>query len=83
LTGDRRNVILIILLGLTLGGMSFIAIDRQAPQFTFTQQQNAFNGNNGSPYRYRVLVPMLLEAGTRAFAFLGPPQTAFQAASLV
>jgi hypothetical protein len=84
LSADRRNVALIILLGLTLGGMYFLAIDSQAPQFTFTQQQNAFNGNAGSPYRYRVLVPAILAAGTRMFAYLavGSPQQAFQAASL-
>jgi len=82
LSADRRNVLLIIVLGLTLGGMYFLAIDSQAPQFTFTQQQNAFDGNAGSPYRYRVLVPVLLEMGMRAFAFIGTPQQAFQAASL-
>ena len=82
MSADRRNVLLIIVLGLTLGGMYFLAIDSQAPQFTFTQQQNAFDGNAGSPYRYRVLVPVLLEMGMRAFAFIGTPQQAFQAASL-
>lgn len=83
LNPDRRNLVLIVVLGLLLGGMYFLAIDLQAPQYTFTQQQNAFTGNAGSPYRYRVLVPTLLEIGTRAFAFIGPPQRAFQAASLV
>jgi hypothetical protein len=82
LTADRRNILLIVVLGLTLGGMYFLAIDSQAPQFTFTQQQNAFNGNAGSPYRYRVLVPVLLEMGMRALAFVSSPQQAFQAASL-
>jgi hypothetical protein len=83
LTADRRNILLAVVLGLTLGGMYFVAIDLQAPQFTLTQQQNAFSGIAGSPYRYRVLVPTLLEFGTRAFGFLGPRQRAFQAASLV
>lgn len=83
MNADRRNLILVVLLGLMLGGMYFLAIDLQAPQYTLTQQQNAFAGNAGSPYRYRVLVPTLLELGTRAFAFLGSPQRAFQAASLV
>jgi hypothetical protein len=83
LNADRRNLVLIVLLGVLLGSMYFIAIDLQAPQYTFTQQQNAFSGNAGSPYRYRVLVPALLELGTRIFAFMGSPQRAFQAASLV
>jgi hypothetical protein len=82
LNADRRNILLIVLLGLTLGGMYFLAIDSQAPQFTFTQQQNAFNGQAGSPYRYRVLVPAILQAGTWVFAFVGSQQQAFQAASL-
>ena len=82
MSADRRNVPLIVVLGVTLGGMYFLAIDSQAPQFTFTQQQNAFSGIAGSPYRYRVLVPVLLEMGMRAFAFVGSPQQAFQAASL-
>lgn len=83
MSADRRNVLLIIILGLTLGGMYFLAIDSQAPQFTFTQQQNAFNGSAGSPYRYRVLVPAILEGGIRIFAFVGSPQQAFQVASLI
>jgi hypothetical protein len=83
LSADRRNVLLIIILGLTLGGMYFLAIDSQAPQFTFTQQQNAFSGIAGSPYRYRVLVPAILEGGIRIFAFVGTPQQAFQVASLI
>jgi hypothetical protein len=82
LSADRRNALLIVILGLTLGGMCFLAIDSQAPRFTFTQQQNAFNGIAGSPYRYRVLVPAILEGGIRIFAFVGSPQQAFQVASL-
>ncbi|MBV8719883.1 MAG: hypothetical protein JO020_18700 [Chloroflexi bacterium] len=80
---DRRNILLVVILGLTLGGMYFLAIDSQAPQFTFTQQQNAYNGVAGSPYRYRVLVPVILEGGMRIFGFVGSPQQAFQVASLV
>src|SRR3954452_11908044 len=80
---DRRNMVLVVLLGLLLGGLYFIAIDLHDPAFTFTQQQNSADGTAGSPYRYRVLVPTLLALGTRAFSFAGTPQQAFLDASLV
>jgi hypothetical protein len=80
---DRRPFLLTVLLALTLGGLYFIAIDLQDPRFIFGQQQNVIANQAGSPYRYRVLVPVLLELGTHAFAPIGPPQTAFESASLV
>lgn len=82
-TADRRNAWLIALLGLTLGGLYFVAIDLHDPGFIFSQQQHVLSDAAGSPYRYRVLVPLLLEAGTRAFASVGSPQTAFLYASAV
>jgi hypothetical protein len=80
---DQRYLGLIALLGLTVGALYFIAIDLHDPAFIFTQQQNVIAGGAGSPYRYRVLVPALLELGTRAFAGLGTPQTGFLDASLL
>src|SRR5205823_14848877 len=80
---DRRNVIVVVVLGITIGGLYFLAIDLHDPTATFRQQQNVISGVAGSPYRYRVMVPLLLEVGTRALAFAGPPQAAFLAASLL
>ncbi|MBV9577721.1 MAG: hypothetical protein JO057_03925 [Chloroflexi bacterium] len=80
---DWRNALLVALLGLTLGALYFIAIDLQAPNYSFSQQQNVIQGTAGSPYRYRVLVPFVLSGLTHVFAFLGPPQTAYLGASLV
>jgi hypothetical protein len=79
---DRRNLLLIVGLGLTLGGLYFIAIDLNDPLFSFEQQQHVVTGEAGSPYRYRVLVPWLLEIGTRALAFVGPRDVAYLSASL-
>jgi branched-subunit amino acid transport protein AzlD len=83
LIADRRNLLIVGLLGLTLGCLYFIAIDLHDPRFSFTQQQNVINGAAGSPYRYRVLVPFLLQAGIIAFSSTGSPQQAFLDASFV
>ena len=80
---DWRNAVLVAVLGLTLGGLYFVAIDLQAPNYSFTQQQNVLSGLTGSPYRYRVLVPFVLDGLTHALAFLGSTQTAYLGASLV
>jgi len=80
---DWRNTVLVTVLGLTLGCLYFIAIDLQAPTYSFTQEQNVVGGTAGSPYRYRVLVPFVLEGLSHVFSFLGAPQTAYLGASLV
>jgi hypothetical protein len=80
---DWRNAVLVAVLGLTLGVLYFIAIDLQAPSYSFTQQQNVVSGLVGSPYRYRVLVPFILHGLTNALAFLGSTETAYLGASLV
>jgi hypothetical protein len=80
---DRRNTVLVAVLGLTLGCLYFVAIDLQAPNHSFTQQQNVIDGTAGSPYRYRVLVPFVLDGLTHALAFLGSTQSAYLGASLV
>ncbi|HEY1298698.1 MAG TPA: hypothetical protein VGJ60_36920 [Chloroflexota bacterium] len=80
---DWRNAIIVTLLGLTLGCLYFIAIDLQAPDYSFTQQQNVVSGLAGSPYRYRVLVPFALDGLTHLFAFVGSTQRAYLGASLV
>jgi hypothetical protein len=80
---DWRNAILVAALGLTLGGLYFIAIDLQAPAYSSTQQQNVVGGLAGSPYRYRVLVPFLLDGLTHALAFLGSTQRAYLGSSLL
>ncbi|HEY2596665.1 MAG TPA: hypothetical protein VGK33_22455 [Chloroflexota bacterium] len=80
---DWRNAALVAVLGLTLGCLYFIAIDLQAPDYSFTQQVNVVNGTTGSPYRYRVLVPFILDGMTHALGFLGSTQTAYLGASLV
>jgi hypothetical protein len=80
---DRRNAAVVGVLGLTLGCLYFIAIDLQAPNYSFTQQQNVIAGIAGSPYRYRVLVPFVLDSLTHAFAFLGSTQAAYLGGSLV
>ncbi|MCA1644689.1 MAG: hypothetical protein LC797_04175 [Chloroflexi bacterium] len=82
-TADRRNCLVIALLGLTLGALYFVAIDLSDPTFILGQQQHVISGEAGSPYRYRVLVPWLLEVGTHAFAFAGPQNVAFLWASAV
>ncbi len=78
---DWRNVALVAVLGLTLGCLYFIAIDLQAPDYSFTQQVNVVNGTAGSPYRYRVLVPFILDGLTHAFGFVGSTQAAYLDAS--
>lgn len=78
---DRRYTVVIALLGLTLGALYFVAIDLRDPTYSLALQQHIIFGDAGSPYRYRVLVPWLLEAGARAFAFGGPPEVAFLRAS--
>jgi hypothetical protein len=70
-------------LGLTLGCLYFIAIDLQAPTYSLTQQQNVISGTAGSPYRYRVLVPLVLDGLTHVLAFLGTTQAAYLGASLI
>lgn len=80
---DRRNAVLVAVLGLTLGCLYFIAIDLQSPDYSLSQQQNVIGGTAGSPYRYRVLVPFVLEGLTHALAFLGSAQTAYLGASLI
>jgi len=80
---DWCNAILVTVLGLTLGCLYFIAIDLQAPDYSFAQQQNVIIGLAGSPYRYRVLVPFVLDGLTHLFEFLGPTQRAYLGASLV
>jgi hypothetical protein len=79
----HRSVVLICLLGLTIGVLYFVAIDLHDPTFSIAQQQHVISGEAGSPYRYRVLVPLLLEAGTRALAFVEPRNVAFLHASAV
>jgi branched-subunit amino acid transport protein AzlD len=83
LIADRRNLLIVALLGLTLGCLYFVAIDLHDPRFSFAQQQNVISGAAGSPYRYRVLVPFLLQAGVVAFDSVGSPQQVFLDASFV
>jgi len=78
-----RYIVWITILGLTLGGLYFVAIDLQDRAFIYGQQQNVIAGAAGSPYRYRVLVPFVLEALTRVFSLAAPREVAFLAASLV
>ena len=78
-----RYILWITILGLTLGGLYFVAIDLQDRAFIYGQHQNVIAGVAGSPYRYRVLVPFLLEALTRVFSVAMPREVAFLAASLV
>jgi hypothetical protein len=80
---DRRNLLLVAVLGVTLGCLYFIAIDLHDPRFSFSQQQNVTADTAGSPYRYRVLVPFLLAAGTRLFGLVASSQTAFLDATFV
>jgi hypothetical protein len=80
---DRRNGLLITLLGVTIGGLYFVAIDLHDPAFSLSQQQHVISGIAGSPYRYRVLVPWLVEAGTHAFALVSLRDVAFLQASAV
>jgi hypothetical protein len=80
---DRRNALSIVVLGLMLGTLYFIAIDLNDPPFSFQQQQNVVTGEAGSPYRYRVLVPFLLESGSRTAAFLGPREVAYLTTSFI
>src|ERR1051326_3125020 len=82
-SADRRNLLVIALLGLTVAGLYFVAIDLHDPRFALDQQQKVISGIAGSPYRYRVLVPLLLEAGTRLFATAGSIQVGFLEASFV
>ena len=72
-------------LGLTLAGLYFASIDLRDPSFSFGLHERIIAGDSGSPYRYRVLVPLLLEAGTRAFAAVlaEPRERAFMHASAV
>jgi hypothetical protein len=72
-----RKVVLIGGLGLVLGLLYFVAIDLQAPAHSLGEQQNVISGAAGSPYRYRVLVPMLLDGLTRTLAVLGLGNVAF------
>ncbi|MDQ6675544.1 MAG: hypothetical protein M3069_33245 [Chloroflexota bacterium] len=78
-----RTTLLIVLLGLTLGGVYFASIDLRDPAFSFGLHERIIGGDAGSPYRYRVLVPILLEALTRAFALVEPRELAFLHASAV
>ena len=80
---DRRNALSIVVLGLTLGALYFVAIDLNDPRFSLQQQQNVVTGVAGSPYRYRVLVPFLLEFGSRTAAFVGPREAAYLTASFI
>jgi hypothetical protein len=66
-----RKVLLIAGLGLALGLLYFVAIDLAAPAHSLGEQQNVISGAAGSPYRYRVLVPLLLDGLTRVFSSLG------------
>ena len=70
-TADRRNALSIAALGLMLGALYFIAIDLNDPVFSFQQQQHVVTGEAGSAYRYRVLVPLLLEMGSRSVRLVG------------
>lgn len=81
IAADRRNCLVLALLGLALGALYFAAIDLHDPAFSLGQQQHVMSGEAGSPYRYRVLVPWLLEVGTHVFASAGSPNTAFLWAS--
>jgi hypothetical protein len=76
-------VVLIALLGLTLGGLYFASIDLRDPGFSYGLHQRIIAGDAGSPYRYRVLVPLVLETLTRAFAWVEPREIAFLHASAV
>ena len=70
-------------LGLVLGGLYFAAIDLRDPAFSYGLHERIIAGESGSPYRYRVLVPILLEVITRAFMFAEPRDAAFLHASAV
>ena len=78
-----RNLLLIALLGLILGGLYFASIDLRDPSFSFGLHERIIAGDAGSPYRYRVLVPILLESMTRAFALVEPRDVGFLHASAV
>ena len=78
-----RNVLLITLLGLTLGGLYFASIDLRDPAFSYGLHERIIGGDAGSPYRYRVLVPILLELLTRAFSMAEPRDIGFLHASAV
>jgi hypothetical protein len=80
---DRRNGAVIALLGLTLGALYFVAIDLRDPTYSFALQQHIISGDAGSPYRYRVLVPWLLEVVARADPLGGPSDRSFLRASAV
>jgi len=50
-----------------------VLVMQLVPLLVFAHHQyQVTSGAAGSPYRYRILVPLLLEAGTRAFAFVEP-----------
>jgi hypothetical protein len=75
--------VLIALVGLALGGLYFASIDLRDPAFSYGLHQRIIAGDAGSPYRYRVLVPILLEALTRAFSTVEVRELAFLHASTV
>lgn len=78
-----RTTLLIVLLGLLLGGVYFGSIDLRDPAFSFGLHERIIAGDAGSPYRYRVLVPIILESLTRVFATLEPRALGFLHASAV
>ncbi len=78
-----RNALLIGLLGLTLGGLYFASIDLRDPAFSYGLHERILSGESGSPYRYRVLVPILLESITRALSRFEARQVAFLHASAI
>jgi hypothetical protein len=78
-----RNVLVLVLLGLVLGGLYFASIDLRDPAASFGVHERIIGGDAGSPYRYRVLVPLLLETLTRALSVVEPRPTAFLHASAI
>ncbi|MGI9146916.1 MAG: hypothetical protein ACR2IK_10255 [Chloroflexota bacterium] len=78
-----RTAVLIVVLGLILGGLYFASIDLRDPAFSYGLHQRIISGEAGSPYRYRVLVPILLESLTRAFGSVEPREIGFLHASAV
>jgi hypothetical protein len=78
-----RHLLPIALLGLILGGLYFASIDLRDPAASFGVHQRIIDDEAGSPYRYRVLVPIILEALTYPLSALEPREVAFLHASSV
>jgi hypothetical protein len=80
-----RAVHLLVLgvLGVMLGALYVGAIELRDPAYSLGLHERIVAGEAGSPYRYRVLVPALLEAVTFGFARVEPRGDAFLHAMLV